>query len=290
MKDGMVQVTAGSISGMLADLATHPLSTIKTRLQCQGAAAASGEGAAAEVLYKSTFEGMRHMIAKEGVMSLYKGVGIVVAAAAPAQAMYFAGYEAGRSLLGSSSSAIFAAGCMAQLCGSVTWVPMDVIKERLQIEGQLKTGEVYGSSWQAVKQICRHEGFMGLYRAYVIHQFVWAPFNGLYFTTYERTKKYMSDQYNSGPVVAGTVASISAGTVASVVTSPLDLVKTRLQVMLSNPTIFDYTGPVDAFFKIVKKEGVAALFDGVAARCIWLTPRISIAMVSYEYIKNVLVE
>ena len=35
------QLIAGSISGVLADMITHPLSTIKTRLQCQGAASAS---------------------------------------------------------------------------------------------------------------------------------------------------------------------------------------------------------------------------------------------------------
>jgi hypothetical protein len=123
------------------------------------------------------------MVGKEGIMSLYKGAGIVVAAAAPAQAMYFGGYEAVRAVLGNDASAIFLAGDMpytspctscahpysyfysyslcthtqshshsltltytltspptspppgmgAQLCGSVTWVPMDVIKERLQV-------------------------------------------------------------------------------------------------------------------------------------------------------------
>lgn len=204
--------------------------------------------------------------------------------------MYFFGYEAGRKMFGDASYSIFVSGCMAQLCGSITWVPMDVIKERLQIEGQLKTGEVYSGSWNAVKQIVTNEGVLGLYRAYVIHQFVWAPFNGLYFTTYEKTKGYMSQTYNTSPEVSNMCASAMAGTVASVVTSPLDLVKTRLQVMQSNPTVFDYKGPVDCFMKIIKREGVNALFDGVTARVMWLTPRLSIAMTSYEYVKRVLSE
>ena len=50
------------------------------------------------------------MVGKEGIMSLYKGAGIVVAAAAPAQAMYFGGYEAVRAVLGNDASAIFLAG------------------------------------------------------------------------------------------------------------------------------------------------------------------------------------
>jgi hypothetical protein len=41
---------------------------------------------------------------------------------------------------------------------------MDVVKERLQIEGQLKTVENYGGSWSAVKGIVKTEGIFGLYR------------------------------------------------------------------------------------------------------------------------------
>jgi hypothetical protein len=35
---------------------------------------------------------------------------------------------------------------------------MDVVKERLQLEGQLKTTEKFGSSSQALRQIVKQEG------------------------------------------------------------------------------------------------------------------------------------
>jgi hypothetical protein len=57
---------------------------------------------------------------------------------------------------------------------------MDVVKERLQIEGQLKTTENMGGSTNAIRQIIKHEGIIGLYRAYWLHQMTWMPFNGLY--------------------------------------------------------------------------------------------------------------
>ena len=38
------------------------------------------------------------------------------------------------------------------------------MKERLQIEGQLKTVENYGSSWNAVRGIVGTEGVLGMYR------------------------------------------------------------------------------------------------------------------------------
>jgi hypothetical protein len=81
------------------------------------------------------------------------------------------------------------------------------------------------------------------------------------------------------------VSSLIGASVASVATSPLDLVKTRLQVQGSNPVLFDYDGPLDALRKILRREGPRALFDGVLARVIWLTPRLSIAVPSYEFLK-----
>lgn len=193
---------------------------------------------------------------------------------------------------------------------------MDVIKERLQIEGQLQTVKNYGSSWAATRGIVATEGVLGLYRAYWIHQMTWAPFNGIYFATYEASKKYLnqSKDVESQSVVVNLVSStkschISTSTflslscvirfsmpsvqtssligasVASVATSPLDLVKTRLQVQGSNPALFDYDGPLDALRKILRREGPRALFDGVLARVIWLTPRLSIAVPTYEFLK-----
>ena len=144
-----------------------------------------------------------------------------------------------------------------------------------------------GNSFQAFKHIVAKEGLRGLYRAYWIHQMTWAPFNGIYFLTYEKSKKYFSDHKIIPKGFLNDVASSCvAGTTASILTSPLDLVKTRLQVQNSNPALFDYAGPLDALIKIVKNEGPKALFDGVAARIIWLTPRISIAVSMYEYIKS----
>ncbi len=122
---------------------------------------------------------------------------------------------------------------------------MDVVKERLQIEGQIKTSEVLGGSWHAVKQIVRHEGVLGLYRAYWLHQLTWAPFNGLYFLCYEECRKFtIGHGLLSEGVLNNFASGLFAGSVASVATSPLDLVKTRLQVQRSNPAIFNYQVPL----------------------------------------------
>jgi hypothetical protein len=138
-----------------------------------------------------------------------------------------------------------------------------------------------------------------------ICKMTWAPFNGLYFATYDFSKKTLREGLGISSELTITMvgnsyaglfyfrfvlhcqgSSLAAGTIASVATSPIDLVKTRLQVQRSNPAIFDYSGPIDAFQKILKREGFVALFDGVAARIMWLTPRLSIAVPTYELLKH----
>lgn len=86
------QLIAGAISGVAADLATHPLSTVKTRLQVQGATK-SYAGGSNTVIYRGPISAFGTILRNEGIMSLYKGAGIVAAGAAPSQALYFAGYE-----------------------------------------------------------------------------------------------------------------------------------------------------------------------------------------------------
>lgn len=46
----------------------------------------------------------------------------------------------------------------------------------------------------------------------------------------------------------------------------------------------NYQGPIDATLHIIKHEGVKALFDGVSARILWLTPRLSIAVAVYDIV------
>lgn len=82
---------AGAIAGLVADAVTHPLSTVKTRLQVQGAGSSS-------FLYSGPLQAMSQIIKTEGIRPLYRGIGAVAITAAPGQALYFGGYEFTRSL------------------------------------------------------------------------------------------------------------------------------------------------------------------------------------------------
>lgn len=285
------QIIAGSVAGIFADIITHPISTIKTRLQVQG----SGGGSHGAVVYRGVTHAMNQILKTEGLVTLYRGLGAVLVGAAPAQGLYFGGYETAKGFLGGGQSGAgnFAAGICAQLCGSLAWVPMDVIKERLQVEGQVKVANAYSGSFDALRKILQHDGVVGLYRAFPIHQVTWAPFNGCYFMVYEKLKDLCinagyEDGHDNLEPIAQVSCGIAAGIVAASVTNPVDVLKTRLQVARANPEMFPYSSGFGAARHLLHHEGPAALMDGVSARVMWLTPRLTICVFAYERIKKYL--
>jgi hypothetical protein len=86
------------------------------------------EGARAELAHAARPDPLSMLVRvgrQEGAAALFRGVGVVVAAAAPGQALYFSGYEAAKALAPKDSGlSSFGSGVAAQLCGALAWVPM----------------------------------------------------------------------------------------------------------------------------------------------------------------------
>lgn len=85
-------------------------------------------------------------------------------------------------------------------------------------------------------------------------------------------------------LTANLLAGSSAGAVAAVVTTPFDVVKTRLQVA-------DRLHPRssrEVMREIVAVEGVGGLFKGVVPRAARTAPACAIVIGSYELLKAVL--
>jgi len=275
----------GGIAGVTADVLTHPAATVKTRIQVQGVGGASR---AKDVLrYSNPLTAASSMIAKEGPMSLLKGVGAVATGSPLGSGLYFVGIEGTKAALGGNGFLTnFAAGCTGQLLGSCGWVPMDVIKERCQIQGQVKSSRNYGSSYAMFSGIMRTEGLIGLYRAFWVHQMTWVPFNGIYWGVYGSVKSYQESTEGKKFFGEGAFAFLArasaAGITSSYLTNPLDLVKTRVQVAMANPELFPFKNSFECAKLVLREEGPMAFFAGVTPRIVWLTPHRAIMLATYE--------
>jgi hypothetical protein len=158
---------------------------------------------------------------------------------APATCLYLTSYEVSKDALmgiesfrGSPSLMYLGAGMTAEALSCVLWVPIDVIKERMQVQRQSSGKIYYRNTLDAVQTIARTGRLGGLYKGYAATLLSFGPFSALYFMFYEKAKAFAQKQLAAEELPAQyTLASAAAaGATASFLTNPLDLVKLRLQV------------------------------------------------------------
>nr|XP_009595343.1 S-adenosylmethionine carrier 1, chloroplastic/mitochondrial isoform X2 [Nicotiana tomentosiformis] len=241
--DFLQGVIAGGTAGVVVETALYPIDTIKTRLQ-----AARGGG----------------QIALKG---LYSGLAGNLAGVLPASAIFVGVYEPAKQKLlkmlpeNLSAVAHLTAGALGGIAASFVRVPTEVIKQRMQTRQ-------FASAPDAVRLIVSKEGFKGLYAGYGSFLLRDLPFDAIQFCIYEQlrigyklaAKRDLNDPENA-------VIGAFAGALTGAITTPLDVIKTRLMVQGSAN---QYKGIVDCVRIIVAEEGAPALLKGIGPRVLWI--------------------
>ena len=284
------------IAGTICRIPTHPLDTCKTVAFSSDAGKATVQSAA------------RRIYQREGVRGFYRGLGITVAGAFPGNALYFVMYdwakghatklqENSQGWVSYVPSPFFHLGCgfAAEIVSCAVWVPVDVIKERLQAQGPEVVGR-YVSSWDGLRTCMRTERLRGLYKGYFSTLASFGPFSAVYFTFYELFDKLIAP-LDFDPFTRGLIAAFLGNSCSAVVTNPLELIKTRLQIQA--PTIhaasggggvaservlygYKYTGVLSGVRAIAKLHGVSGLWRGSLSRVIFTGPNAALTMGCYR--------
>ena len=300
----LATMLGSATSGMLSRIPCHPIDTIKARLQVHA--------------YSGVLHAVRSVWQSEGWRGFYRGFPAAFIGSAPASCLYFTTYESVREAVPRAfpAAAFFPAavhlfsGLAAEAASCILWVPIDVVKERMQVQNA--TGAVYYSNTRdAIRQIMRREGLIGLYRGYGATIASFGPFSALYFAFYERLKAEVLERKGfttsqSLPLPWQIATASTAGAAASFLTNPLDIVKLRLQVQrgmaaaaagaaatavhvgndsaaaasLAPP--FQYRNLLHGLRSIVHTEGWRALFRGAGARMAFHAPSTAITMTLFE--------
>lgn len=253
---------SGAVAGTTVDLILYPLDTVKTRLQATAGAKLSVK----------TFEG------------LFDGVAPAIAASAPCAAVFFGAYDTLKRVLtdklpddyASVAHAGSAAG--ADLAQSVVRVPFEVVKQRVQ-------AGVDSSGRAALASVIQTQGPRGLYRGWGALAMRDLPFDIIEFPLYEWFKSEWTKK-KGGKLAPwqGSLCGSVAGGIAAGLTTPLDVVKTRL--MTQSPG--QYSGVASCLRSIVKDEGAGALFAGAVPRMTSIAFGGAIFFGAYETAKAVI--
>eukprot|EP00850_Spirogloea_muscicola_P005901 SM000027S09682 [mRNA] locus=s27:769067:771713:+ [translate_table: standard] len=306
---------SGAAASLLSKLILQPFDTTKTVLQ---AAAPAGGGYAH---LGDALVGLAR--AAPGGGALYRGLAASVVVSAPSSAVFFTAYEAvkrGAERLAEQHPSAAALGPLAPLLGaalgnvvsSVVRVPPEVVKQRVQ------TG-MYRDMLHAAGTMWAQEGLPGFYTGYSTMVARDIPYAAIQFTAFEALKKRRlrrlrragsgtGGDYNAsgglsrrahllGNLWMGAVS----GALAAVLTSPIDVVKTRVMTQPGPATAAAFAataattasgtvrlGMRQTFARIWAEEGIAAFGRGLAPRLLYKVPASAVFLVCYEGMKRLL--
>ncbi|KAG9150065.1 hypothetical protein Leryth_021555 [Lithospermum erythrorhizon] len=234
---------AGAAAGVVVEAALYPIDTIKTRLQ-----AAHGGG-------------------KLVLRNLYSGLAGNLFGVLPASAIFIGVYEPAKQKLlktipeNLSALAHLTAGAVAGAASSIVRVPTEVVKQRMQ------TGQ-FTSAAEAVRLIVAKEGVRGLFAGYGSFLLRDLPFDAIQFCLYEQLRlgyKLAARRDLNDPENA--MIGAFAGAITGAITTPLDVIKTRLMIQGSAK---QYNNIAHCIRTIVREEGTSTLFKGMGPRILWI--------------------
>ncbi|EEP80973.1 conserved hypothetical protein [Uncinocarpus reesii 1704] len=168
-----------------------------------------------------------------------------------------------------SHTANLITGAVARVSAGFVMMPVTVLKVRYESDYY-----AYRSLWSAATDIVRHEGFRGLFSGFGATAIRDAPYAGLYVVFYEQSKRNLatllappaspSADAPRAPTSTATINFISgalAAGLATTLTNPFDVVKTRVQLMPHK-----YRNMMRATRLMLREDGVRSLFGGLGLR------------------------
>lgn len=141
----------------------------------------------------------------------------------------------------------------------------------------------------AFKSIFKANGIGGLYRGVIATIPRSMLGSGGQLATFGFSKDYIiRNNLIADPSLVALTAGFLAGTVMSITITPPDTIVTRLynQGLDKNGKGIYYKGVVDCCFKIVKKEGLFALYKGFWAQYFRMGPHATLVLLFFDEINR----
>ncbi|EEB06834.1 S-adenosylmethionine transporter [Schizosaccharomyces japonicus yFS275] len=253
---------AGICAGLAVDFSLFPIDTLKTRLQAKGGFLKNGK-----------FKG------------LYRGIGSIFVGSAPGASLFFTTYETSkkklsRSKLGLSDPVVhMISASLGEIVACTVRVPTEVIKQKAQASaGSLSSKNVFKSV------ISSAQGWKSLYSGFSITIAREIPFTLIQYPLWEYLKAQYcnSHKVDVAPSYQAALYGSVAGGVAAALTTPMDVLKTRMMLAHGEKTYFQTVS------EILRHEGFTAFWRGLVPRVCWLSCGGAIFLGAYDVVYKVI--
>ncbi|KAI0410084.1 mitochondrial carrier domain-containing protein [Xylaria palmicola] len=281
--------------------------------------------------FTSTFDGMRKIARNEGFTTLWRGLSPTLLMAIPANIIYFTGYDWLRFNKKSPISRFtrddykaVTAGSTARILAVAAVSPVELFKTRLQASSGSTATSHLKDTFRGLREMVAENGYHSLWRGITLHLWRDVPFSGLYWLGYETIRNRLTDmreehrgrslsrdpsfrsrerarsqseENHTAVLVDSFTAGATSGAIASMVTMPFDVGKTRTQVFRDSAkktatSAGQALAPEEGnmarlLWHIFRTEGVAGLWTGWIPRTLKVAPACAIMISSYEVGKRV---
>ncbi|KXJ16192.1 mitochondrial uncoupling protein 4 [Exaiptasia diaphana] len=282
-----------SAAATFAETVTFPLDITKTRLQIQGERASMVSSNGHTVAYRGMVQTAIGIVREEGLLRLWNGITPAVMRHIVYTGSRMTVYEFLRNkVLKRNTDGLFPiwksviSGMTAGAVGQFISSPTDLVKVQMQMEGRRvlveKRKPRVRSTLHAFRNIIKHHGLKGLWKGWFPNVQRAALVNMGDLTTYDTVKHNILKHTNmKDDWVLHTVSSVCSGFVASIISTPADVVKTRI---MNNPS--EYRGSIDCFKRAVKQEGFFSLYKGWLPTWSRMAPWSLTFWLTYEQIRK----
>eukprot|EP01084_Bolivina_argentea_P139950 246144_1 len=202
------------------------------------------------------------------VLALRSGILPIFIGSAPQAAAFFACYNSVKKLSNSPSDPythMIGSTC-GELMACIFRVPTENVKQKMQVGLHTTMRGTYRS-------MLATDGFMGFFVGFGATALRDVPFSFIQFPLWEFFKKTWSKYLGKRRKIYSYESALcgsAAGAVAAFLTTPTDVVKTRLMLGHDIKGV-RYVGTINTMARIAREEGVRALFAGVVSRVIWIS-------------------
>lgn len=288
----------GGFASCVAETVTMPIDVVKTTLQMDGA------GGAAKI-YTGTMNCATTLVKNEGPGALFKGLPPALVRQSTYGSLRYGLYGPIRDSIiepGTPKDQIplykkIAAGGTAGAVASGIANPTDLVKVRLQTDGMMKGPDgnllpkKYTGMTHAFSSIVREEGFLGLWNGVGPTMGRATALAAAELATYDEAKGQLQKLGVLGDGLGLVMGSaFISGYVSTVVSSPFDVVKSRVmgQPLNADGTPSLYGGMVDCFVKSSRSEGLMSLYNGFWPNFGRVVPRVTIVFIVMEQLKKLM--
>ncbi|KAI5071137.1 hypothetical protein GOP47_0013388 [Adiantum capillus-veneris] len=156
-------------------------------------------------------------------------------------------------------------GGFAGVISRTAVAPLDLIKTYLITSHSLRGCNK--SAWTICKDILDQDGWQGLFRGNLVNCIRVAPSKAIELCVFETVRRLLNKEGHPLKHMAATVAGGAAGMAGTIVTYPLELLRTRISVQ---PEL--YSSLSQAIRKIAQDEGFLAFYSGLSPSLVGVFP------------------